>query len=191
MSLSHAIEATLEEYSDALVELIGIVGMVMLVVGSTLEEGTLVQRLLFLVGPIVLLLVAYHNREMMLTVLQVVIILGSAMAFFPTVPLAGRLPVLMGAAILSVGYLVWIDYRRKDRFWPIGGAGLLMLAAGFTISSAHLVAFNALLAVGSVLMAVYSTLGLIFLRVRIMAIWIVLNVAFAIAPGIRLVALLN
>jgi len=180
----------LEEHASKLIELAGVTGMVLLVIGSTLEEGTFLQRALFLIAPVILLAVAYYNREMMLTTLQVVILLGAVMAFVPALGLPTRMVVLMGAAVLSVAYLVRVDYLGKDRFWPIGGAGLLLLAAGFTVSELHLLAFNVLLVSGSVLMGVYATLGLVVLRIRIMAIWIVLNVAFAITPGLRLVVML-
>lgn len=172
-------------------EAVGVAAMLLLVGGSTLPEGLLLQKLLFLVAPVVLLAVAHVNDERMLEALEVVILAGSAMAFLPWLGLPVRLAVLGGLAALSVGYLVRIDYREQDRFWPIGGLGLVLLAAGFAVSDANLLAFNALLSVGSLVAGIYATLAFLVLGIRIQAIWIVLNVAFAITPGLRVVRMLT
>jgi hypothetical protein len=151
-----------------------------------MEGGTFLQKVIFAVTPPVLLAVAYVNDEMMLATLEVVVFAGALLAFLPSVALWQRMLGLLGPAVVGVAYLVRIDYHEEDRFWPIGGAGLLVLATGVTVSGTAPVAFDLLLVVGSLVLGLYSALGLFVLGVRIQAIWIVLNLAFAVAPALRL-----
>jgi hypothetical protein len=181
----------LRRYRPDPVEAVGIVAMLGLVVASTLEGGTLLQKGLFLVTPPALFGVAYVNDEKMLAALEVVVQIGAVLAFLPSLSLAVRFAVLGGSALLCVGYLVRIDYLEEDRYWPVGGTGLLILAVGISISGTQPLVFDSLLVLGSILLGVYSLLGLVVLGVRVQAIWVVLNVAFGISPGLRLLGLLG
>jgi hypothetical protein len=176
----------LKRYWPDPVESLGILAMVLLVVASTMEGGTFAQKVIFAVTPPVLLAVAYANGEMMLATLEVVVLAGALLAFLPSVALSLRMLALLGPAVLGVAYLVRIDYHERDRYWPIGGAGLLLLATGITVSGTAPVLFDLLLVVGSVVLGAYSVLGFVVLGVRIQAIWVVLNLAFAVSPALRL-----
>lgn len=189
--MNGSLQVNLSRYRPDAVETVAIVGMLALVFGSTLEEGTAVQRSLFLVATIVLLAVAYVTDEKMLTTLEIVLLLGSVMAFVPALSLELRMVILLGAAVIGVAYLYSIDYREKDQYWPIGGVGLLLIAGGFAISDLNILAFNGFLAIGSLVVAAYSSLGFFVRGVRIQSIWIVLNLAFAVTPGLRIVELLS
>jgi hypothetical protein len=181
----------LRRYRPDPVEAVGIGAMLLLVVASTLEGGTFLQKVLFLVTPPALFGVAYVNDEAMLASLEVVVQIGAILAFFPSLSPAVRFALLGGAALLAVGYLIRIDYLAEDRYWPLGGTGLVVLATGISIAGTQPVAFNGLLVLGSVLLGVYSLLGFFALGVRIQAIWVVLNVAFGVSPGLRLLGLLG
>jgi len=181
----------LQRYQPDPVEAVGIVAMFLLVVASTLEGGTLLQQWLFLVPPPVLFAVAYVKDEAMLVSLEVVVLIGAILAFFPSLSPAIRFILLGGSAFLAVGYLIRINYLAQDRYWPVGGAGLMILATGISIAGTQPIVFNSLLVLGSVLLTIYSLLCFLFLGVRIQAIWVILNVAFGITPSLRLLGLLG
>jgi hypothetical protein len=185
------ISSGLRRYRPSPVEAVGIGAMILLVAASTLEGGTPLQKWLFLVPPPVLFAVAYLNEEAMLASLEVVVQIGAILAFFPSLSPSVRFTFLGGSALLAVGYLIRIDYLAEDRYWPVGGTGLVILATGISISGTQPVVFNSLLVLGSILLGVYSLLGFFALGVRIQAIWVVLNVAFGVAPGLRLLGLLG
>ena len=56
--------------------------MVLLIIGTLVEGGTLVQKLLFVIGSPILGLTAYLNKQKMFTTLQIIVTIGAILAFF-------------------------------------------------------------------------------------------------------------
>jgi hypothetical protein len=159
--------------------------MVLLVGGTLVDAGTLLQKVLFLVGAAGLGLTAHVNGEEMLTTLQAIISLGGVLAFVPALPLWSKVIVLGGAASFGIGRLIRIDYLEEDRWWPIGGTGLLLIAFAFAISGTLPLVFNLLLATATTLVLVYNLVSFFVVGVRLQAIWIVLNTLFMLNPARR------
>src|SRR4030042_4360387 len=137
----------------------GILAMIGLVTGAFLHGGSLAQKILFLIGALALMLLAYVNRQKMFLVIEIVVVLSAAFAFWDIAPLIKYL-IFVGTSIIGVSYLVKINFSREDKHWPIGAFGLLFLAAGFATNAAvYSVLFNAFLGLGGILVAIYSGIG--------------------------------
>ncbi len=163
--------------------IIGIIAMVLLVVGTVLEGGSLLQKLLFVIGAPALGFTAYLNKQKMFITLQTVVTIGAILAFFGNLPAILRYVVMVGSGVFGIGYLIKTDYFKEDVWWPLGGLGLLSIAVGFaTNTAAYPILFNSLLGAGGVLVALYSAIGFFYFKVRIAAIWLVLNIVFSINP---------
>lgn len=162
---------------------VGVAAMVLLVVGTSVEGGSLLQKIIFLTGAPMLGLAAHLNGQKMFAVLQVVVTIGAALAFFDWLSPVLKYAVMLGSGLTGVGHLLKTNYSREDKWWPLGGLGLLGIATGFaTNPAASPLLFNLLLGVGGLLVALYSAIGFFRLKVRIAAIWLVLNVIFSITP---------
>ncbi len=169
----------LQKYSLA----IGIIAMSLSVAGTIVESGSLIQKSLFLIAATGLGFTAYWNKQKMFVTLQVVVIIGAALAFFDWLPPVLKYAMMIGSGLVGIGHLLKTDYSKEDKWWPLGGLGLLGIAIGFAtnpVSSPLL--FNLLLGSGGLLVALYSAIGFFHLKVRIAAIWLVLNVIFSINP---------
>lgn len=163
--------------------IIGIIAMILLVVGTLVEGGSLLQKLLFVIGAPVLGFTAYLNKQKMFITLQIVVTIGAILAFFGNLPSFLRYTIMIGSGIIVVGYLIKTNYFKEDVWWPLGGLGLLSIAVGFATNAvAYPILFNLLLGTGGVLVALYSAIGFFHLKVKIAAIWLVLNVIFSINP---------
>lgn len=164
---------------------IGICAMILVVLGTLVEGGSLIQKLLFVIGAPVLGFTAYLNKQKMFTTLQAVVTIGAVLAFFGGVPAILKYVIMAGSALFGVGYLIKTNYSKKDVFWPLGGIGLLSIAFGLaTNAMAYPVLFNSLLMAGGILIAIYSAIGFFHLKIKIAAIWLVLNIIFATNPAI-------
>jgi hypothetical protein len=162
---------------------IGIVAMVLLVTGTLIEGGSLLQKILFLFGAPMLAFTAYLNKQRMFMIIQIIVTIGSILAFFTNLPDFLRYSIMVGGGFFGIGYLIKIKYSKEDIWWPLGGLGLLSIAVGFATNAvAHQLLFNSLLAIGGILVAIYSAIGFFHLKVRIAFIWLVLNVIFSISP---------
>jgi hypothetical protein len=171
---------------------LGIVSMVLLVFGTLAPAGSPAQKLLFLLPAPVLGYTAYAAGQKMFTALQAVVSVGAVLAFFESVPSPLRYGLLVGCGLAGVAYLVSVDYIREDRWWPLGGVGIVVLSFGYSTSAlAHPLLFNGLLGVGGILVAAYSALGYFHLRVKVAFIWLVLNVLFVINPLLTAASLLR
>ena len=162
---------------------IGIVAMILLAAGTFVEGGSLLQKLLFLIGAPALAFTAYLNKQKMFMIIQIIATIGSALAFLTSFSDILRYSVMIGSGFLGIGYLIKIKYSKEDVWWPLGGLGLLSIAIGFATNAiAYPVQFNFLLASGGILVALYSAIGFFHMKVRIAAIWLVLNIIFSISP---------
>ncbi len=160
----------------------GVLAMIGLVVGTFLQGGSLAQKLLFLIGAIALTVLAYLNKLKMFMVIEIVVSLSAILAF---VNMAMQLKylILIGASIVGVGYLIKINFFKEDKWWPIGGLGLLLIAAGLaTDATAYPFLFNLFLGLGGIFVAIYSAIGFFLLKVKIALIWLILNIFFSISP---------
>jgi len=163
--------------------IIGIPAMILLVVGTIVESGSLLQRLLFVIGAPVLGLAARLNRQKMFLILQIIATIGAIFAFLSNLHTFSRYAIMVGSGILGVGYLIKTNYFKEDAWWPLGGLGLLSIAIGFaTDATAYPILFNSLIGAGGVLVALYSAIGFFHLKVKIASIWLVLNIIFSINP---------
>lgn len=166
----------------------GVLAMVGLVVGTFLQGGSLAQKFLFLVGAMALTILAYLNRQKMFMVIEIVVSLSAILAF---VSMATQLKylILIGASIIGVGYLIKINFFKEDKWWPIGGLGLLLIAAGLaTDATTYPFLFNLFLGLGGIFVAIYSAIGLFLFKVKIAVIWLILNIFFSISPMIAVFA---
>ncbi len=171
--------------------LVGIGGMLLLVRGTFLPPGSLIQQLLFLIGGFTMGVTAYVNDEQMLTTLQTVITLGALLTLLDWFSVRSKLVILGGAATVGIGWLMHIDYLAEDRWWPIGGSGLFLLAVAFAISGANPLALNGFLTAGTALVLCYSLISFFIAKVSVQAIWIVLNTVFILKPAHRTLELLG
>jgi hypothetical protein len=162
---------------------LGVASMALLVLGTLAPAGSVEQRLLFLLPAPVLGYTAHVAGQRMFKVLQAVVSVGALLAFFDGLSPALRYGLLVGCALAGVWYLVRSGYSRVDRWWPLGGAGIVLLSFGYsTDASAWPLAFNLLLASGGLLVAAYSAVSYLHLRVRVAFIWLALNVLFVLRP---------
>ena len=162
---------------------LGIVSMVLLVFGTLAPAGSLTQKLLFLVPAPILGYTAYVAGQRMFTALQAVVTVGAVLAFFEGIPSLMRYGLLVGCGLIGVVYLIRTDYIKVDKWWPIGGIGIVILSFGYSTSAlAHPVLFSGLLAVGGILVAIYSAIGYFHFKVKVAIIWLALNIMFVINP---------
>lgn len=167
---------------------IGLIGMLILILGVFTQPATLLQKVLFLVGALILAIVALKNNQKMLFVLQILITFGDILAFSN---LGGMLKyaILLGAAVVGIGYLVFIKYYQKDILGLVGTLGLLLLALGFaTDATTQPVYFGFLLGSGALIVALYALVDYYYHKNNIAIIWVILNIIFAINPLMLLVS---
>lgn len=169
--------------------IIGIIAMTFLIAGTIVQGGSLLQKSLSLVGATMLAFTAYLNKQKMFIVIQIIVSIGAILAFFSSLPDILRYSLLLGGVIFGIGYLIKIKYSKEDAWWPLGGLGLLFIAVGFATNAVvHPILFNSLLAVGGILVALYSAVGFFHFKVRIAIIWLVLNIIFGIIPLITILS---
>lgn len=171
--------------------IIGIIAMILLVVGTIAHGGSLIQKILFVIGAPILGITAFANKQKMLTALQLVATIGAIIVFFPIISEIGKYLILVGASLIAIIYLIKSDYYKTDKYGLIGSIGLLFIAGGFaTDATIHLVLFSILLGVGGLIVALYSWLNFVHYKTKIALIWVVLNIIFSINPILNLLKLL-
>jgi len=89
---------------------------------------------MFLVGASILTIVAYLNKQKMFMVIEIVVSLSAVLAFVDMSTWFKYL-IFLGASIAGVGYLTKIKFIKEDKWWPIGGLGLLFIAAGLATNA--------------------------------------------------------
>ena len=170
---------------------VGLFAMALLVVGTASQGGSLQQKVLFIVGAPLLGFTAYMDGRKMFMMLQAVATLGAAIAFLPMLPDAAKYVLMAAGALFGIAYLLKSRYFQTDKYGVVGVLGLLLIAVGFVIDPLkYAFWFDAFLGFGGLTVAAYSAISL-SRGVKIAAIWLVLNVLFAISPLVDLARLLG
>ncbi|MFH1520399.1 MAG: hypothetical protein ABID61_02020 [Candidatus Micrarchaeota archaeon] len=176
--------------NNDLVFYIGLVAMLLLLVGVFSEPASLQQKVLFLIGAIVLTAVARINKQEMLFTLQIIITLGSSLAFIDVGSIIKYI-VLLGAAVVGVGYLVLTKNYKNDKITFVCTIGLILIAAGMaTDAKIYPLYFGLFLGFGGLLVAFYSFIDYFFNKDKIAIIWFILNLVFAVNPLMQVLSLL-
>jgi hypothetical protein len=168
---------------------IGIISMTLLILGTFAEPGSTTQKMLFLLPAPTLGYTAYVAKQRMFTALQAVVTIGALLAFLPHLPLSVRYIILAISALAGVTYLIKNQYIKIDKYWPLGGIGIFLLAFGYStnpITDAK--NFSILLATGGLLVAAYSAIGYFKLKNKIALIWLILNILFIINPILLIIS---
>ena len=95
---------------------IGILGMVLSVIGTLVEGGSLEQKILFLVGASFLITTAFWNRQKMFVALQAVILVGAVLGFFPGVLAGIKFLIMASSAVVATASKP--TYAKKMRDAP-------------------------------------------------------------------------
>jgi hypothetical protein len=162
---------------------ISIGAMILIIVGSIIEGGCLLQKLFFLIGASALIIPVYLNKQKMFMVLQIVVTIGAILAFCGWLSLLLRYFIMASASLIGIFHLIRINFFKEDPWWPLGGIGLLALAAGLATDAINFpILFNSLLASGGILLATYSAIELFCFKVKLAIIFLVLNLIFSINP---------
>jgi len=160
----------------------GLFAMVLLLVGVFSEPSSLLQKTLFLIGAIILTIVAYLNNQRMLFALQIIISVGSILAFLELIGII-KYAILFAASAVAIVYLLIIKNYKSDPWSITCSAGLILIAAGFaTDASIYPLYFGLSLGLGGLLVAFYSFIDYFYNKNKIAIIWFVLNLVFAINP---------
>lgn len=163
--------------------IIGMAAMVLLVVGTFSEGGSLLQKVLFVIGTPVLGIPAYFNKQKMFMTLQTIASIGAVLGFFPYVFYLIKYLIMLGVAVIGIGYLIKIKYYKADKWWLIGCIGLLCFAYAFATNPVtNPILFNSLIVIGAILVAIYSAIGFFLEKVKIAVIWLILNLLMCINP---------
>jgi hypothetical protein len=150
--------------------LIGLVGMLIVIGGTLISPGT-TQKVLYLIGAVFMLVSAALERQLFFVILQVVIVVGAAVAFT-------HWPILVKAMVplaFSIAALIYFYFTEAlhDRLTQVGCGGLIAIALGFANSS------PIIYLIGGVLLAIYGFWS--FRRgVKIAMLWAILNSIFAL-----------
>lgn len=168
---------------------IGIIAMILLVLGTISESGSLLQKIFFIIGAPVLGLTAYLNRQKMFVALQSVAAIGAVLAFFPAVIPELKYAIMIGISIIALCYLIKTNHYKKDPWGILGSLGLILIAIGFATNPLELPRlFGFLLGVGGIFVAIYSAIGFFYYKIRIAIIWFILNIIFSINPMLLLIS---
>lgn len=166
---------------------VGLLGMTLLVFGTTFDAGDSWQKILFMVGTFLMTVTAFVDRHKMYSALEVVLIIGTILAFFAGIETSVRYLIMGIPAILAVVYLVKVKYFSKDPWGILASIALLCVALGFATDPADLaMAFHGLLAAGAVMLTIYSLIQFFYYKVRIALLFMILNAVFSINPLIAL-----
>lgn len=162
---------------------VGVVAMIALVIATFLEGGSLIQKIIFLAGAVFLTATAYFNKQQMFIALQSMLVVGSALAFFPTLTSLTKYLIMGVIALISIGYLIKIKHYKKDPWGILGSLGLALLAIGFaTDAVTYPQLFYSFLGFGGLAVAIYSGIGFFYYKIKITIIWMILNIVFSINP---------
>jgi hypothetical protein len=166
--------------------LAGLTAMTLLIIGTFIEGGSLLQKFLFVIGASALGLVAYFNKQRMLTVLQAVATIGAILAFTGLMP-AFRYGLMLGSAIIGVIYLVKKHNYKEDPWSAIASLGLILFAIGLATNPLQSpIVWSLAFIFGGLLVAIYSAIGFFKNKIKIAAIWLILNLLLTVNPTLLL-----
>ena len=156
-------------------------GMGLSIFGALVKVGTL-QKSLFLIGALLMSIAPLVNRHRFFIALEIVVVLGTAVAFLPfSVFVKALFPLAAGALAL-----IWLlkHNELESSHSKIGAFGILMLALGYAVSHA------AIYLVGGFVLAIYA-----FQEAksgyRLAYYWSALNGFFVITAGVGVWRLFN
>ncbi len=163
--------------------IIGILAMIFLVAGTLAESGSILQKILFLIGAPTLGITAYANKQKMFTILQLIATVGAIIAFFPGLPTSIKYSVMIIGTIVALVYLIKEKYFDQDKWGYLGGIGLISIAFGLATNPVNAPFwFGLLLGAGGLIVSLYSAISFFHHKIKIAFIWFVLNIIFSIAP---------
>ena len=149
---------------------IGVFGMLIACYANFLVPSNL-QKLSYLIAAILLFTSSILERQKFFIILQIIIIVGTAIAFtsFST-PLKALFPITL--SVLAIIYF-FLDGKLHDRLTLLGCLGIILLATGYAITN-PIVYF-----LGSLVLMVYSFIS--YQRgVTIALVWAILNALFTV-----------
>jgi hypothetical protein len=111
----------------------GIIGFIFVIMGTLLAPSSLEQKVCYLLGSIFLLTMSSLDLQLYFILLQIVILAGAIVAFFP-IPVFYKAAVPIALSIFSVLLFLFKGYL-KDPNQIFGCLGLLLLAAGYAVSN--------------------------------------------------------
>ncbi|MBN2690062.1 MAG: hypothetical protein JXR42_05670 [Gammaproteobacteria bacterium] len=155
----------------SVVLLLGVIGLTAFVIG-TFYPPSFLQKVLYLVGALLLTSSAALDKNIFFTVLEVVVVVGTFIAFFPLSALI-KAGVPAALTLLAILYL-WHMEEIKNLLGILGCIGLLLLAAGFATSESIVYFF------GSLVLSTYSIIVFLKNKDKLAMIFVILNVFFAL-----------
>ena len=127
----------------------------------------------------------------MFYVLQIVITLGTILAFFDLSNILNYI-ILLGTVTIGIWYLRSIQYYKRDAWGVVCTLGLLLIASGFATNAvAYPLYFGLFLGVGALLAALYSFVDFFYRKNSVALIWFILNIAFAIKPLLMVISFMK
>ncbi|MFN7098538.1 MAG: hypothetical protein ACK4PR_13440 [Gammaproteobacteria bacterium] len=161
--------------------LIGLVGMLIVIAGTLVSAG-MTQKVLYLVGAVLMLTSAALERHSFLVILQIVIVSGTVVAFtsWPEF-IKAMIPIMF--SIIALLYF-YFTHALEDWITRIGCAGLIAIALGFADSNPFIYL------IGGVLLAIYGV-GSYRRGVKIALLWAILNAIFALTSLVAIFRLVG
>lgn len=154
----------------------GIFGMFFAIYGNLIPPSDL-RAFCFTIGALLLFIAAAWERELLFSVLQLIVLAGALMQFTPF-DLVVRAAVPIALAIAFLTYFAYSG-RLQDRLTILGSVGIAFLALGYAVANPFIYF------IGGVVLTVYATLS--FLRgSQIAILWAFLNLFFSIAAAINI-----
>lgn len=156
--------------------ILGVIGMAFPIYGNLIPPSN-ERALCFIIGAILLFIAAAWERELLFSVLQLIVLAGAAMYFTPfDLVVRAAVPI-----VLAIAFLIYFAYsgRLQDRLLLFGCISIVFLALGYAIANPFIYF------IGGVVLTIYATLS--FLRGSQVAIlWAFLNLFFSIASAINI-----
>lgn len=154
----------------------GILGMLTAILGLLCADAG-VQRWFFLIGALGMSLTAVIESHPLFVGLQMIVLSGTAAAFLPVSEAArGAVPLGLSLPVLWRLNAQRAFNRRGSRF---GAVSLLVLAGAYALQ--HPAGFF----LGGILVSIFSAVEIIG-GFRPAIIWLILNLAFTVVAGIKL-----
>ena len=166
----------------------GLFAMILLIIGTFTEGGSLLQKMLFIIGASGLGIVAYFNKQRVFIILQAVATIGAIIAFI-SLPPTIRYGIMLASAIIGV-ILIGKKTYKEDPWSTIASLGLILFAVGLATDPTQLpLVWSLAFIFGGIFVAAYSAIGFFKNKVKIAAIWLILNLLLTVNPIILLLKL--
>lgn len=155
---------------------IGVAGMLLIIYGAVLP-AILLQKILFLIGGIMLLATAIMERQKYLIGMEIIVFIGTVIAFF-SITTTTKTLILLASCLFIIPWLIK-EGEIGSKQSIVGLFGLLALALGYAVSTPWIYL------AGGLLLCTYS---LILVRdgVKIAYLWGVLNGFFSLTAFMQI-----